>query len=301
MRIIRKFKGGLLVILAAFLLLTGCQAHHVHHYAGINVVSSVNFYGNAAQAVLGRYGHVTSLINNSSLDPHDFNPVAYDAEAVSNADVVIDSGLGYDSWMTSLVRDAPHAQQIEIGEQLLHKHKSDNPHIWYQAQTMPKLVEALANRFSRLDPRERSFFQRRARRYVRSLQPLAKEISYVRSHRRQRSVDVSEPVFNYSLREMGYRVHDPSYAKAVEDGADPSPEAIRGVQNDIKHRRIAFFVQNSQASDAIVNNLVKLAHRYRIPVVRVTETMPDHIDYQTWLMREYREVIQAQKARRALL
>ena len=298
MRILRKFKCGLLIILTAFLFLTGCRAHHAQHHSGIDVVASVDFYGETARAVLGHHGHVTSLINNSNLDPHDFNPTAYDAEAVSNANVVVDNGLGYDSWMSSLVRDAPHARQVQIGEQLLHKTTHDNPHVWYQSQTMPKLVKVLARQFSRQDPAHRAVFKRNARRYLKSLRPLSNELNRLKRHRRRSQVDVSEPVFNYSLREMGYRVHDPSYAKAVEDGSDPSPEAIRGVQNDLKRQRIAFFVQNSQASDAIVNNLVKLAHRHHVPVVKVTETMPNHVDYQTWLMREYQEVAKAQEGGR---
>ncbi|XIF20613.1 MAG: metal ABC transporter substrate-binding protein [Acetilactobacillus jinshanensis] len=297
MKLLKKLGCSLLVTITALLFLSGCGARHPTSSRGINVVSSVNFYGATAKAVLGRYGHVTSIIKNSSIDPHDFNPTDRDAEAVSKSDFVISNGLGYDDWMNSLSRDAPHAKRIRVGLTLLHKSLQSNPHVWYKLQTMPKLAYYLAKRFSQKDPAHRKEFYRNARRYVNSLDVIRTQIDWLKHHRQSSRVDVSEPVFDYQLREMGYRINDSAYAKAVEHGTDPSPEAIRGVQNDLRNRRIAFFVDNTQASDAIVDNLVKMAHRYHVPVMKITETMPNGSSYRTWMMKQnYRlEMIQAKE------
>ena len=282
----RRLKCSLLIITAAFLFLSGCGVQHPKRERGINVVSSVNFYGATAQAVLGHYGHVTSIIKNSSIDPHDFNPTPRDAESISGANFVISNGLGYDSWMNSLSQDAKHARRIQVGPQLLGKSVRSNPHVWYQPGTMPRLADYLAKRFGQQDPAHRVAFYRNAKRYDRSLAPLRTQITWLKDHRQKSKVDVSEPVFDYALHRMKYQVNDPGYAKAVENGTDPSPEEIRGVQNDIKHHRIAFFVENTQASDSIVNNLVRLAHRHHVPVMKITETMPNHLSYRAWMMKQ---------------
>lgn len=297
MKRFKKLGCSLLVTITALLFLTGCGVRHPQHHRGINVVSSVNFYGATAKAVLGHYGHVTSIIKNSSIDPHDFNPTDRDAENVSKANFVISNGQGYDEWMNSLSRDAPHARRIKVSQDLLHLSKYGNPHVWYRLDTMPKLANYLAKRFSQKDPRHRREFYRNARRYDRSLRILNVQMNWLKHHRQKSAVDVSEPVSDYALARLGYHVDDSGYAKAVEHGTDPSPEEIRGVQQDLKRHRIAFFVVNTQASDAIVNNLVKMARRYHVPVMKVTETMPNGSSYRSWMMRQnYRlEMIQAKE------
>ena len=40
----------------------------------IKVVTGLNFYGEVAKAVAGNQGKVTSFINNSSVDLHDYKP-----------------------------------------------------------------------------------------------------------------------------------------------------------------------------------------------------------------------------------
>ncbi|WP_236747678.1 metal ABC transporter solute-binding protein, Zn/Mn family [Acetilactobacillus jinshanensis] len=297
MKLFKKLGCSLLLVMTALLFLSGCSTERPSRANGINVVSSVNFYGTTAKAVLGHYGHVTSLIKNSSIDPHDFTPTVRDAERVSQADFVISNGLNYDNWMNSLSQDAPHAKRIKVGQTLLHQPLKSNPHVWYRLNTMPELANYLAKQFSKKDPAHRKFFYRNAHHYDHSLAILKTQINWLKHHRQKSRVDVSEPVFDYELREIGYQINDPSYAKAVEHGTDPSPEAIRSVQNDIKHRRIAFFVENTQASDAIVNNLVKLAHRHHVPVMKITETMPNGMNYRSWMMKQnYRlEMIQARE------
>ncbi|WP_180368501.1 metal ABC transporter solute-binding protein, Zn/Mn family, partial [Oenococcus oeni] len=65
----------------------------------IKVVASVDFYGEAAKAVLGNKGTVTSVIKNPSIDPHDYQPTSNVAKKVSEANFVLYNGIGYDTWM----------------------------------------------------------------------------------------------------------------------------------------------------------------------------------------------------------
>ena len=57
-------------------------------------VSSLNFYGEAAQAVAGKYGQTVSVIDNAAVDPHEYQPATVQAEQVAKANVVILNGLG---------------------------------------------------------------------------------------------------------------------------------------------------------------------------------------------------------------
>ena len=105
---------------------------------------------------------------------------------------------------------------------------------------------------------------------------------------------MSEPVFDYALNATGYQVSDRHFEKAIEDETDPSPKDIRSIKNDIKNHRLAFFVENSQTSDKMVNNLVKYARKHNTPVLRVTESKPNGKTYKQWMMSQYQQLSKIQ-------
>ena len=85
------------------------------------------------------------MINNPSVDPHDYEPTSKIAKEVANSNVLVANGVGYDGWMSKLAKNAPKATYIKVGEDLLDKKDGDNPHLWYNPKTMPKLANDLAN------------------------------------------------------------------------------------------------------------------------------------------------------------
>ncbi|WP_260117011.1 metal ABC transporter solute-binding protein, Zn/Mn family [Nicoliella spurrieriana] len=296
-RFVKQSVMGLLLVLSMVFVLVGCSSSKKGESSkGIHVVSSVDFYGDAARAVLGDHGTVTSIINKSTIDPHDFQPTAQTAKQVSGADFVIYNGLGYDSWMKKLTSNgSDNLKSINVGS-LMGKQTGDNPHIWYNSKTMPKLANELAAQFGKKEPKYKAEFKKNAAKYIRSLDSNMKLVDQIKANNtKNKNVGVSEPVFDYSLQEMGYKVADNGYAKSVEKGTDPSPSDIKEIQNDIKNKKIAFFVDNSQASDKVVQNLVKMAHQYKVPVLKVTETMPDGMDYKDWMASQYKQLLAIQK------
>ncbi|MHA8110497.1 metal ABC transporter solute-binding protein, Zn/Mn family [Lactobacillaceae bacterium Melli_B4] len=294
-RFVKKSLLGLVMVLSVGLILVGCSSKNDSSSKGIHVVTSVNFYGEAARAVLGDHGTVKSIINKSTTDPHDFQPTAQTAKQVANADFIVSNGLGYDSWMNKLATNGPDDMKSVVVGSLMGKKTGDNPHVWYDPHTMPKLVNDLAKQFGEKDPKHRAEFKKNAAKYIKSLESNQKLIQEIKQNAKNKLVGVSEPVFDYSLQDMGYHVGDGGYAKSVEKGTDPSPSDIKEIQNDIKNKKLAFFVKNSQVSDKLVNNLVKLANQHDVPVINVTETMPDGMDYKEWMASQYKQVLQVQK------
>lgn len=269
----------------------------------IRVVTSLNFYGEAAKQVAGKYGNVTSIINNAAVDPHDYQPGTVQARQVSGANVVIENGLGYDEWLNKIVKSSSHyhSQEIINVGQLMGKRSGDNEHLWYEPTTMDRLARQLADRYSRLDPTHRSYYQRNAQKYIASLKPVEQEIAKIKANVNQENnrVAVSEPVFDYSLTALGYRVVDRHFEKAIEDGNDPSPQDIQQLQAAIKNHEIAFFVENAQTSNHVVNGLVKLARENHVPVLKVTETKPNSTkNYQEWMLSQYRILSRIQQGER---
>lgn len=289
--------GVLAVLLTVGLGLAGCsqQSSTNQGSSKIKVISSVDFYGEAAKKVLGTKGTVTSVINQPSVDPHDYEPTSGVAKEVTQADVILYNGIGYDSWMTKLARNNKSAEVIRVGEDVLGKKTGDNPHLWYDTRTMPKLVNYLVKKFSKLQPKNKAYFKKNAQVYLKQLNKVSVKVKQLSQNSNGKLVDVSEPVFDYALSELGYRENNTSFAESVEKGVDPSPKDIKQMQQDIKDQKIAYFVQNTQATDKTVGNLVKLAKKYDVPVLQVTETMPKNKTYVQWMLSQYNQLAKIQQ------
>ena len=265
----------------------------------IRVVTGLNFYGEVAQQVAGDNGKVTSFIDNASVDPHDYQPSTKQAQQVAKANVVIENGLGYDSWVNKLVKSSDNHNEIKVINvaSLNGKKDGDNEHIWYEPSTVKKLANDLATQYGKIDPKHASEYRANAKKYLASLKPLDQEITKVKRqvNPNNNQVAVSEPVFDYALENAGYQIMDKHFEKAVEDGNDPSPKDIDEIQQAIINHRIAFFVDNSQTSDKVVDNLVKLAHEHNVPVLKVTETKPNGENYMQWMLKQYRALADIQQ------
>ena len=85
--------------------------------AVVDVVAAENFWGNIASQLGGSHVTVTSLITSPNADPHLFESNATDAAAVASARVVIENGVSYDRFMSSLL--AADAASIPVVSQRL--------------------------------------------------------------------------------------------------------------------------------------------------------------------------------------
>lgn len=299
----KKFTIGissLIVILVVIIAVAMIPWKNInHHQKPIQAVTGMDFYGEVAQQVAGNHGKVTSFINNPSVDPHDYQPGTKQAQELGQANVIIENGVGYDSWMNKLVKSNGNSKARVVNvSHLVGKKDGDNEHLWYQPATVKKLALDLATQFGKVDPEHKADYQKNAQRYLASLKPLDREIARVKRqvNPSNNQVAVSEPVFDYALSNLGYQVMDQHFEKAVEDGSDPSPKDINEIQQAIKNHQIAFFVNNSQASNSVVKNLVKLAHQNNVPVLNVTETKPKGKTYTQWMTDQYKALAKIQQA-----
>ena len=275
-----------LILALSLVLLAGCSKTGTQKTnSKINVVSTLDFYGETAKAVLGDNGTVTSIINNPSVDPHSFEATTKTAKQVATADLVIANGAGYDSWVNKLQQK----QSISVAK-LMGVKDGQNEHLWYNPQAMAKLADKLAAVYAKKMPSKKTEFQKNAAKYKQKIQKLNQTLKQIKQAKGSKVVAISEPVFNYSLDKMGYTISNKHFAKAVEEENDPSYSDIKNLRKQIKTKKIAFFVYNIQSESPIVKNIVALCRKNNIPIVKVTETMPHKQTYFSWMSSQYQQV-----------
>src|SRR5574340_619636 len=138
------------LVLAITLALAGPGARAA---STVRVVAAENVYGGIAQAIAGTSAEVISVLANPDQDPHLFETAPIVARQIADAQIVIVNGAGYDPWMDKLMAAAPRPGRIVINAaELMGKKEGDNPHLWYDPATMPKVAAAIAGALAKLDP-----------------------------------------------------------------------------------------------------------------------------------------------------
>lgn len=287
-----------LIITTCTLLLAGCSSTPSSNptpnsNAKIQVVAAENFWGEVAQAVGGDSVHVTSILSNPEVDPHSYEPTSDASKAVANSQIVIYTGIGYDGWMDKLLTSSSSNQTaLNVGTDLLGKKEGDNPHIWYDPTTMPKLATRLAEDFAKLNPSQADTYRKRAQDYILSLAPLNQFIQKIKQTSTV-PIAVSEPIYDYMASALNLHSEDAKFAKAIEDGNDPSPGDVATLMQDIKNKKIKLFIENIQTDSPTVKNITALAKENKIPVIQVTETEPKGKNYIEWMTDPLQQIATA--------
>lgn len=256
----------------------------------ITIVASTDFYAEIAKTVVGEHGTATAIIKDANVSPEDYEPTTTVAKKVSGADIVLANGLGYDAWLNKLAKTSKNTKLIRVGEDVLNKKTGVNPHLWNDAETMSKTANYLATELGKKDPKNRDYYKKNAKKYVASLKPVNDLITKISKKADGQTVAQTEPVFEYMLDALGYKIMDTDFSEAIEEGNDPSPATLAALKSAITNHKIAFFVNNTQTSSSTVSNLIDLAKKNDIPVVNVTETIPNGENYVSWKLKELKAI-----------
>ncbi len=288
---------AMIVIIGAVLAVTVFGRHQSTNSNQVRVVAAENFWGDVTRQIGGDHVQVTSIITDPSADPHLYESDARDSAALSAADVVIENGLGYDDFMDKLLAAVPNHSRavLNVADVLKVTGDGANPHLWYDTPRVPTVARAIADQLEAKDPGDKATFERNLQRFDDSLKPTLDVISKIRAKYPNAPVAYTERVPEYLLQAAGLAVKTPpGFASAIEDGNDPSPADTVAMQDLITGRKIKVLLYNSQAASPVTQHVRDLAHQAGIPVIGVTETLPQNEkDFQSWQLDQARALLQA--------
>ena len=256
----------------------------------IVAVGAENEYADVIGQVGGQYVQVSAIMSNPSTDPHTFEASIAVSRQVANARLVVQNGLGYDSFMNTIESASPDSGRKVIDVQQLLKlpDSTPNPHLWYDPATMPKVADAIAAGLSAIQPEHAAYFQANAKAFGTSLKALTGAIASFRAGYPRTPVATTEPVADYLLAALGADNLTPwTFQADVMNGVDPSPQNVAAVRALFAQRKVKALLYNQQVTDPLTQSFIALAQQNHIPVVSVYETMPvPGYDFQTWMLAE---------------
>jgi len=277
---------------ALALACAGCGAA-VRDSAGhgrILAVGAENEYANVIEQIGGKYVDVSAVESDPNTDPHTFEASPRVAEAVSSAGLVVQNGLGYDTFMERIESASPRSARkvIDVQKLLGLADSTRNPHLWYKPQTMPAVAKAVAADLSALQPAHAAYFKANASAFERSLEPWYQALTQFAKEYPDTPVASTEPVGDYMLEAAGTVNLTPFGLQAdIMNGVDPAPQDVTLQDGLFSGHRVKVFVYNQQVADSLTQSFLEAAKRAGVPVVGVYETMPTPgYDYQSWMLAE---------------
>ena len=252
-------------------------------------VGAENEYANVIAQIGGKYVRVTAVESNPNTDPHSFEASASVSQVVGAAELIVQNGIGYDSYMNTIESGSPSParQVINVQHLLGLPDSTPNPHLWYSPTTMPAVARAIADDLSRLRPAHRAYFRASLGRFDASLRPWLSAIASFKAAHAGTPVATTEPVSDYLLQALGTRNLTPFGLQAdIMNGVDLSPQYVTLQDKLLQQHKVKVFVYNQQVVDSVTQAFLAAAKRAGIPVVGVYETMPTGYSYQSWMLAE---------------
>jgi len=282
------------------LLASACSSASglTHAAPGVIVAAGAeNEYANVIAQVGGRYVQASAIMSNPTTDPHTFEASASVARVVSEAQLVVQNGVGYDTFMTTIENAAPNAaRKVIVVQNLLGLPDSTpNPHLWYKPGTMPAVANAIAADLTVLQPAHASYFKANAARFIESVTAWTNAIASFKAEYPGTPVATTEPVADYMLQAAGADNLTPfAFQADVMNGTDPSPQDVALERSLFTQHQVKVLLYNRQVTDTLTESFITLAEQDGIPVVGVYETMPvPGYDYQSWMLTEVQDLRKA--------
>ncbi|KQO45122.1 MULTISPECIES: metal ABC transporter solute-binding protein, Zn/Mn family [unclassified Frigoribacterium] len=303
---------------AAALVLSGCAtgasgsgSTDSADGGAISVVTSTNVYGDIAKTVGGDLVDVTSIISDPSQDPHSYEADARTQLAVSKADVVVENGGGYDSFVDTMVdasgTDATVVDAVDVSgldpeaghddhtdeatgdataeadEHADHDHAAFNEHVFYSLPSMAKLATALADEFGRVDTANADTFSANAEAFGTKIADLEAQAASIKTAHDGDPVAYTEPVPGYLFDAMGLvNVTPAEFSEAIEEGDDVSPAVLNETLKLFTDGKVDLLAYNEQTSSPETEQVEKAATDAGVAIVPVTELLPEGEDYVAW-------------------
>ncbi len=290
-----------LVACAALPLVGGCSSE-TPRSSGLSIVASTDVWGDVAKQVAGDLADVTSIIDDPSADPHSFEASARVELELSRADLVVVNGGGYDDFATQLLDalDAPppvvdavevsdlardeHADDEHADDEHGHSHGDTNEHVWYDIDTVRDVAHEIAQELAEIDPEHAEQFASNAQAFDARLETLGESAARIAAEHGGEGAVVTEPVPAYLVAEAGLQDRTPpAFSSAIEQELDVPPAAMDDTLELVTSHDVAVVVHNEQTTGPQTDRVVQAARDAGVPVVNVTETLPEGEDYVSWM------------------
>ncbi|MEY4367387.1 MAG: Manganese-binding lipoprotein MntA [Actinomycetota bacterium] len=287
--------------------------------AKLRIVASTSVWGSVIEAIGGDNVRVSSIVSNPNQDPHSFEASVRDQAAINSADLIFETGNGYDSFMDKLVtasgQPPSHVVALAPNDKTvkpLYGHTVSDPHVWYDFDIVARAADDITAQLSRADDLHAESFAAGNKTFQAGLVALETRLDKA-SYRytcgtaqmsdsppcknlAQTSILQPESVGLRLIKKFVVDLTPQSARQAVMNGSDISVqdmalmktmffgETVNGSLGFAANTPVNWLVLNSQQSGAQLNQLTSWAKQAVMTrIVTFSETLPNDKTFLTWM------------------
>ena len=272
----------------------------------IQVVTSTNVWASVVEILGGEWVEVTAIISDPMQDPHSYEASARDQLTLSEAELVIANGGGYDEFVGQLVsaldgeriflelvegehshlgEEDSHDEEDHSQDEESHDHDHGNEHIWYDIHAVEEASEMIVEAITELRPESFDQVNQNFDFFMAELENLEIRLEALREKALGLGFIATEGVGNLLLEEAGFVNQTPdALADAIEEEREVPAAALKQAQDLIAGKVVSLVVVNEQQLDQVSALLVESANASDVPVVQLSELISEpEMDYLDWM------------------
>ena len=245
---------ALALMLALVPAAAGCTTTHLTaaRPGTITVVATTTQMQDLVRNVGG--GHVNLVgILKPNVDPHEFEPSPSTAVALNGAKLVVESGVGLDTWADKLIAGSGKHIPTFVASAGLPIRAGDpaepagDPHWWHDPTLYEDAATALAKRLADIDPSHAASYQANGARYVAAVRRMdeANQQLIATVPRSQRKLVTNHDAFAYFAAHYGITVVG-SVIPSLSTASEPSANQVAALIGKIRAQHVhAVFTESS--------------------------------------------------------
>jgi ABC-type Zn uptake system ZnuABC Zn-binding protein ZnuA len=226
------------VILAAPLLVAGCAkpgGPWRDNADGPRVVATTTVVADLAAVVGADRIDLVRLLK-PGIDAHDYEPSPADVEAIAGAELVVENGVGLESWLDDTIEgsgyDGPVVDASQ-GVRLREVGGEPDPHIWQDPRNAMVMAANIERGLARVDPGSAGFYEANLAAYTKDLKALDAEVARQTAGLANRKVVTNHDAFGYYLDRYHLQLVG-SVIPSFDSSAELSGRDIRDLVAKIK-------------------------------------------------------------------
>ena len=213
--------------------------------ASLTVVATTTQIADFVRNIGGPDVKVYSVLE-ANVDPHDYEPTASDLDAIANADVIVENGVGLERWFDDTITSAaPKGIVVDASEGVSIRGaqpgdtdgRAGDPHIWLNPQNVKLMVSNIEAALEQADPPHATGYQQRLADYRAQLDALDISITQRLRDLPSKKIVTNHDAFGYYIEHYGLK-----YVGAVFPSFDTqselSPTDITDLVAKIKAERV---------------------------------------------------------------
>lgn len=243
------------------LLLFVCLLPSVSEAKNLRVVASFSILGDMVQQVGGRRVEVKSLAGPDQ-DMHTYEPTPKDIRTLSEADLFIVNGLGFEGWLGKLIESSDYKGKVIIAskgvralkvehhdkdeheDEKEHDHGEYDPHAWQALSNGVIYVNNIVDALVAADKQNAATYKANGRLFVKGISDLEKRVKAQMKLMPdyKRKVITSHDAFQYYGKTYMIQFIAPV---GISTEAEPSAQDVARLIDQIRDQHIkALFLEN---------------------------------------------------------